>query len=1179
MRLEQVEISGFKSFCDRQELSFKGGVTGIVGPNGCGKSNISDAISWVLGEQSAKSLRGAEMADVIFAGSQSRQAVGMAEVNLKVSGLNGNSPDGNPECVVTRRLYRNGESEYLMNGQVCRLRDIHELFMDTGLGSKAYSIIEQGKIGQILSGKPADRRALIEEAAGITKYRARRRQTQLKLEAAQQNLLRVNDIVHEVEKQLDSLKRQAGKARRYRAVREEQQGLERILFGRRYVDLRAQSESLAERIGAEREREQAASIALESEEAQMEVRRTLLYEDEARLAEVRTRLNELTLAVDRHQSRSGYCKEQMAETEARAAEARTEAADLEARVGPLAGHLAERQGEDARLRGELLAAGDASRSAEAAVQDAGAAQARAEADLESARESQLTVLSSISSLQNARESVSGSADRASADLLKLAAETEELERDRARVFEMQAGAEQRRGESEALLAALTAERAEAVAAASASREAGTAVERQADLAQSERDALTGRLSSLEDIVATHSAFDEGVRALLGRPDGIEVVGVVADAVEAESEYERAVEAYLGDRLQAILVPDVAHARRGIAWLQESGAGRGAFLPLASARRRHECASLREVAQLEPACRGMLFDLFRVTGPHADAIRGSLPDALVVESLDQALDIAARRGPVSCVTLAGEVLRGSTLEGGRVVKGLLAPRREIKEVQGRLAELDERLGDLRRRALEHAVEADAAAERARALEERIHAAEKDLVAIRHDLAVAQDEGARVARKAAVLDTERRQAEDERGAAAVRLAEIEQALIGAEADKAAGQERAALAASAVAEARAQAEAAQARFAEARSHHAALSERAVALEAECRRIARDHEELVQRGAAARARAAEMDARREELLAELAEVERLLAEALADRDRVLGETKVAEDRVRDLRNELDGRESSLKERRREREMLRDALAELEVQQARAGADLDHLGRECHQAVAMMAAEAAALLTDEHRALELSGLEVEIQELREKLERMGPVNILAVEQSQEFEERHTFLIAQRQDLLDSIAELDGAIKKIDKTSRERFREAFEVINRHFGEIFRQLFGGGSAGLSLLDEEDVLESGIDVMAQPPGKRLQSVMLLSGGEKALTAISLLFAIFQYKPSPFCILDEVDAPLDDANIGRFVRMLDGLKEQTQFVLITHSRKTMEIADQLYGVTMEEPGVSKLVSVRFS
>jgi len=383
--------------------------------------------------------------------------------------------------------------------------------------------------------------------------------------------------------------------------------------------------------------------------------------------------------------------------------------------------------------------------------------------------------------------------------------------------------------------------------------------------------------------------------------------------------------------------------------------------------------------------------------------------------------------------------------------------------------------------------------------------------------------------------------------------------------------------VAQARAAADAAQGRFAEARSVLAALRERVAAVEAECRRLALDHDELLARIAAARERAGEMQARRRELGAERVEAERLLAEALAQRDRSVGETARAEDAVRDLRNELVGREQSLKERRRERETLRDAIGELEVGKARAGSDLDHLARECHQAIGQTAAEAAQTLSDEERVRDLAAVEAEVAEIRDRLERMGPVNVLAVEQAQEHEERHQFLTAQRQDLVDSIAELEQAIRKIDRTSRERFEEAFSVINQHFGEIFRQLFGGGTAGLSLLDEEDLLESGIDVMAQPPGKRLQNVMLLSGGEKALTAIALLFAIFQYKPSPFCILDEVDAPLDDANIGRFVRMLDGLKEQTQFVLITHSRRTMEIADHLYGVTMEEPGVSKLVSVK--
>src|SRR5438552_1678929 len=533
MRLDSVEIVGFKSFCDRQELSFRGGVTGIVGPNGCGKSNISDAISWVLGEQSVKSLRGTSMEDVIFAGSQSRQPLAMAEVNLKVSGLNGTSPDGAPECVVTRRLYRNGESEYLMNGELCRLRDIHELFMDTGLGSKAYSIIEQGKIGLILSSNPADRRALIEEAAGITKYRARRRQTALKLEAAQQNLLRVNDIVHEVEKQLESLKRQAGRARRYRVLTGEMKAVERVLFGRRFVELSGKARGLGARLFEEKEREGAASLALETEEAQTEVRRNVLYDGEARLEEARGRLNELTLAADRHQARSGYCKEQIAEAEARAAEARHEAAELESRVDPLARHVASRREEEARLRGERDRAQQEAHTAEAALHEAAARQAAAESEQETTRESQVDLLGRLAALQNARESVTGSAERAGADLLKLAAETEELERERERATRLRDEARARGDAAEASLADLVAERDDAARRAAGAHVHADGLARAVDGLQSERDGLLGRLSSLEEIVANHSVFDEGVRALLARPEGVDVNGVVADSVETD----------------------------------------------------------------------------------------------------------------------------------------------------------------------------------------------------------------------------------------------------------------------------------------------------------------------------------------------------------------------------------------------------------------------------------------------------------------------------------------------------------------------------------------------------------------------------------------------------------------------------------------------------------------------
>jgi chromosome segregation protein len=701
--------------------------------------------------------------------------------------------------------------------------------------------------------------------------------------------------------------------------------------------------------------------------------------------------------------------------------------------------------------------------------------------------------------------------------------------------------------------------------------------------QSERDSLTGRLASLEEIVATHSVFDEGVRALLMQRSNDDetaptIYGVVADCVETDSLHERALEAFLGDRLQALLTPENDHALRGVRFLEASGTGRGTFLPLTAARVQSECSVLREIARQERFVLGLLSDFYRVVGPHAAQIRAAFPDALLVETLEQAFEIGSRQGPLPFVTLSGETLRGGMVEGGRGIKGLLAPRREIREVRSRQEQLSETLDELRLLEEQQRMRAKTAQDEIRAIEEKIHDAEKNLVATRHDLATAIEESARLERKSSVLKTEREQANEERSTALTRGDEIERTLASCRLEREACAAKLVQLSDAVAQWRSATEAAQSRSSDARSSVAALRERLSACETELRRFEKDNEDLLERIASSRRRAEELSRRREELGEELADSERRINEGIHARDRALGEVNASEDRLRDLRNELEGREHALRERRREHGMLKDVVSELGVEKARAGSDMDHLARESWQSLQQSASEAAASLSEEDIARDLQSLSADIEAIRQRLDRMGPVNVLAVEQLEEQEQRYDFLSTQRQDLLDSIAELDHAIKKIDRTSRERFQEAFETINQHFGEVFRQLFGGGTAGLSLIDEENLLESGIDVMAQPPGKRLQNVMLLSGGEKALTAIALLFAIFQYKPSPFCILDEVDAPLDDANIGRFIKMLDGLKHETQFVLITHSRRTMEIADHLYGVTMEEPGVSKLVSVRF-
>jgi len=1174
MRLDQVEIVGFKSFCDKQELTFKGGVTGIVGPNGCGKSNISDAISWVLGEQSAKSLRGGAMSDVIFAGTTARQPVGMAEVNLRLTGLNGRSTDGRDECTISRRLYRNGESEYLMNGAICRLRDIHELFMDTGLGSKAYSFIEHGKIGQILSNKPTDRRALIEEAAGVTKYRARRRQTQLKLDATQANLLRVNDIVTEVEKQLESLKRQASKARRRMVLAEEQLGLERIVYGRTFLRLQADSDGLAERSKIEAERAERIDATITARETELETGRLGVMEQERALEFIRAEHSELTLKANKFETHATYCRDQSRDAVVRSQAAVQEGEDLKARLSPL-GESLKQQEQDVVAFADQRAKSEATlQGIDALLDEAVIALRNVEGDMETARSTQLSALTRISALGSARGAAHERVERAQATLSKLRTEFEEVTREGERVDASLVQTLSRREQAEAVKADLGTKLEGAQKDRAEAEAQRLDLGRELDSLHRERDQLAGRRASLEELVATHGAFDAGVRALLDDRATSLVQGVLADAIEVAPEHEKAVEGFLGDALQALVVPNAETARAGVIRLAESGEGRASFLILG----RTTAAGPGLVAPNDARIVGRLTDLYRVGLSDGESIQRSLCDALVVRTLKDALDLSETLD-APLVTLDGEVVRSAWVEGGRGGRGFLAPRREVKELKERETAIDERLAELKTREGEAAARIEATLVAIKQTEDAIHDKEKSLLSLDHEKTALDDEKVRASRKLQVIDVELKQADSERGAGEVRIGEIDKELQAAEDERVQTSTLLSNLGQSLVAARNHSEEKQAVSAEARSILAGLVEKEAATLKMKERLTAEFADLQSRIENALTRSRELDEKAKALDVERQESEKSLEETLTERHRVTAAVAMEEDRLKGTRAEIDAREETLKVHRRERDSIKDALNEIEVSRARIASDLDHLGREAHAAIAQTAAQAAQGLSEEDQAKDLEAVRTELSEVKEKIERIGPVNPLAVQEAQENEERFAFMTSQRQDLLDSIKELEDAIRQIDTESRSRFEEAFHVINANFQETFKQLFGGGSAGLALVDSEDILEAGIDIMAMPPGKKLQNVLLLSGGEKAMTAIALLFAIFKYKPSPFCILDEVDAPLDDANIGRFVKMLDTIRGNTQFIIITHSRKTMQIADNLYGVTMEEPGVSKLVSVKFN
>ncbi len=1254
MRLDRLQISGFKSFSDRSELAFDGGVTAIVGPNGCGKSNVADALTWVLGEQSAKSLRGDKMEDVIFSGSDARKPTGAAEVRLRLSGVplppqapaNGHEPStnghGEPaseilladpmqavrDVEVTRRLYRSGESEYLIDGAQCRLRDVHELLMDTGLGAKAYSIIEQGKIGMILSSRPTDRRQLIEEAAGVTKYKARRRAAELKLDAAQQNLTRLDDIVFEVEKQCGSLKRQAGKARRYQRLRDEMRRWEKVLFARRYRHLAEHIESARTRLNDARQDEVSSSARLAEVEAELARVRLELAKAEQDAAGVREAAHAGELDVNRRQQQLALDAQQAAMLQTRIGELDAERQSLEERREPERLRLEERRAAIAEAESARDEAADAATAAAEAYGEAQQAIASVEAAVEKARAEVYAVMNTVTALTTAIHHATSERERAAAVVGRLDVEAHDLDGELNRAIEARdrAAATLRQAQSELSSTEIArGERERELATARIEHEW-----REREKRQREHDlaGASARLLSLEEIEAARAAFSDGARMLLASADAaIGQRGALADYLEVPPKYERAVEATLGDLLEHVVVDSHSQAHAGFRIVRAEGAGRCGFIVTSD----RAAAPVPPIANVPEGC-VTLSSVVRVTGPFAAALSAVVGDALITDSLDRAAIVAAHAG-VPVVTLDGDVYRGPhVVSGGSRTEstGILATKREIRDLREKVADDQRTIAALAGELAGFSQSIAVAAAAVTGLVADGHRHEKAIVAAQSDVARAAADEARVRQRVELVAAEGRSARESIDAIDVRQAEAQATIARLSDDRGMFEEALADRQRQLADARETLHTLSQRAAEARASQAALSERSVAVVAEVRRLEDAAREVDERAAACRRDMNIMSEQRERLLAAGVEGQRLLDESIRALEDLREEMLKADDETLVLKSATERQEQSIRDARRALDAVRALAAELDISRATAEAELSHLAQQSLDAVQAdldtvaeevaemerqgihapdarvirrAVAEAAETPEGDDAADEVASVtetgaeavagdaavaeaahaamtaEEAIAELRAQIERLGPVNMMAIQQFAELDERRIFLTTQRKDLVDSIAQTNEAIRKIDETTHVRFREAFTAINANFQVTFATLFGGGKAGITLLDDSDPLESGIDIVASPPGKRLQSVMLLSGGEKALTAIALMFAIFKYKPSPFCLLDEIDAPLDDANIGRFVELLRGMIDRTQFIIITHSRKTMEIANRLYGVTMEEPGVSKLISLQMN
>jgi chromosome segregation protein len=1238
MRLERLEISGFKSFSDRSELAFDQGVTAIVGPNGCGKSNVADALTWVLGEQSAKSLRGEKMEDVIFSGSDARRPTGAAEVRLKLSGVvvppslekefddgaiavngNGHGPGGvTREVEVTRRLFRSGESEYLIDGHQCRLRDIHELLMDTGLGAKAYAIIEQGKIGMILSSRPTDRRQLIEEAAGITKYKARRRAAELKLEAARQNLTRLDDIVFEVERQRGALKRQAAKARRYARLRDEMRRWEKVLFARRHRALAASIETTRTRLAEARAAEAAAAARVAETEAGLARLRIEQSEADAAAGALRDRAHAQELAINRRQQQMALDRQQADMLEARAGELDQERAELEARRDPERLALAERRAAADRADAER---DQAARAAEAAADEYARAQHAIDAveqDVERCRAEMYAVVNTVTALTAANQSASAQRERAVESGQRLEVEAQDLFTELQKVRdERQVSAGHLRRAQEAL------EEARITRAARESELASARIEhewrtREVRSREQALAALAARLGSLEELDAHRAGFADAARLVLVNANGqVGQMGALADYIEVEPRYERAVEACLGDLLQHVLVERIDQVAAGLQLIRREDAGRCGFIVTEGHLTEVRGTARPGLGEHDLAPDGTvgLASVVRVSGPYAEALRAAMGEAFIAESFETARR-AATLVPAPVATIEGDVFRGRHVVAGgdkAEARGILATKREIKELRETIAGQQQALSALADETSQFEQTIAHATSAIQALGADAHRHEKAIVGMEAQLARWEQDELRLQQRSDLVSNERRRVQEELADLDLRQAEAADSVARLAGDKRTADDALTAAQQRLAAARESAEAASRAAAEARAAHAVLLERGAAAAAEVTRLMAEAVELASRVDACRRDIALMREQRARLAAGVVEAERQTDEDVRALQELRDHVGLADDRAADIRTQVERQEAAIRDAREALDQVRALASELEIARATAESELAHLAQQTLDAVgtpldevcdevgrmeatgevepdvrAIRAVEAvepdeeedgAVLEAADTVAPERMTAEEAIAELRSKVDRMGPVNLMAIDQHRELEDRYVFLTTQRQDLVDSIAQTNQAIARIDQTTLARFREAFSAIDANFRQTFVTLFGGGHAGIGLVDENDPLESGIDIVAQPPGKRLQNVMLLSGGEKALTAIALMFAIFRFKPSPFCMLDEIDAPLDDANIGRFVELLRGMMDRTQFIIITHSRKTMEIADRLYGVTMEEPGVSKLISIQMN
>jgi chromosome segregation protein len=1184
MRLKRLEMVGFKSFAQKTVIEITPGVTAVVGPNGCGKSNIVDALRWAMGEQSARHLRGRHMEDVVFNGSDTLPATGMAEVSIIFDNEDGRAPaeySNFSEIMVTRRLFRSGESEYAINKISCRLKDIVDLFLGTGVGSKAYSIVEQGKVDELVNSKPEERRGLIEEAAGTSKYKSRRIVAENKLDRTQQNLLRVSDIVREIERQIRAMELQAKKAERYRALKSELKQkelafavLEQDAFKQEIAQHNAQLSNVENRL--------AENLALlHRKEAENEAVRLSLLEAEREIGLQQENVYQRRMHIQNDQQKCEFFNKDLAQLEQSETEARAALLQFDEKTKTLAQEINELNKAKESFVQLSLFEETFLRDKESELEKLQAQIRALEDDVEREKEALIDAANQIAYLKN--EALAKERQRSEISN-ELARSTTELTDTRAALT----ACDMKRTESGQALgncAEETRQRALEAAHVMASIQALSRArqeqEKKITALKEQIQENRSRLESLEDLQKNYEGYQEGVRAIMLKkqqevaPNGI--YGLVADVIEAPQAYEKALTAVLGDRLQYVIVKGHQDGVEAIEYLKNQASGRGSFIPRELSRRLHKELPLGEMEVIAP-----LINVISVKDGYRDVAEYLLSDVVVVRDLQAGLALWNRNGYYSTlVTPDGEVIDPMGIvtggSGAPLEAGVLTQRRRIRELEIVLAEFESELPREERESEKLKQELEQAETKRNLLNAEIHRLELEKVRFEHEQRAANQELERLTQSVHALTQEQSDltttqhlvTEEMQGCLSATQTRTEEKL---ERERVLGQKQ-----TEYAELRRAVEAAESAVTQSRVRNAALGEKRENTHTNLANRLKLQEETAQQIATCQARRADIQQRRQEIEQSLARTEEALVASRSELQKLEERLQTDRQKYRAVSMQLAEIGETIKELRPVGEACQQEKSGIQLSLAEKRLGLQHLAANLREKYDTSLDDLSIDLSESDGSK--TDLTATIDELRGRLERMGEVNLAAIGEYEELTARFKFMSQQKEDLEKSIADLQQTIVKLNRVCRLRFKESFEAINEKFEVIFPRLFRGGKAKLMLTDENDYLETGVDIVVQPPGKRLQSITLLSGGEKALTAVSLLFAIFLTKPSPFCFLDEVDAPLDDANIDRFTELIGELSEHSQFVLVTHNKKSMQAAEVLYGITMAEPGVSKVVSVRMS